>query len=137
VRFFFDRSVGKFVPLALRAQGYDVEIHDEVFDPNASTDDETWIQYAADRGLVIVSRDRNIRRRPAERRAFLAHGARMLLLGGRATREEMLRVFLLAAPRIARLSELPAPWIQFVDANGRLHPRYPEPPKRRRRRRSA
>ncbi|RIL07546.1 MAG: hypothetical protein DCC71_02680 [Proteobacteria bacterium] len=133
MRFFFDRSVGKFVPNALRAQGYELEIHDEAFDPNASIDDETWIRYASERDLVIVSRDRNIRRRPAERRAFVENGARMLLLGGKATRGEMLRVFLLALPRIERaVGTLRAPWIQFIDASGRLHARYPEPSKRRR-----
>lgn len=115
MRFFFDRSVGKAVPTALREDGIDAVIHDEIFDPNTSIDDATWIRYAT------------------ERRAFVESGARMVLLGGKATRWEMLRVFRLALPRIARLVEAQsAPWIQFIDENGRAHPRYPEPPRRRR-----
>jgi PIN like domain len=135
MNFFFDKSVGKAVPTALRTSGVHLEIHDEVFDPNTSVDDETWIRYATSRDLIIVSRDRNIRRHPAERRAFVESRARMLLLGGKATRFEMLRVFLLAWPGIVRVVEThAAPWIYFIDENGHMHARYPEPPRRRRKR---
>lgn len=135
MKLFFDRSVGKAVPTALRAAGIEVVIHAEIFDPNRSIEDAVWIRYAAERDLVIVSCDRNIRRHPAERRAFAESGARMLLLGGKATRAEMLRAFQLAIPRIERLiATLPAPWIQFIDANSRLHARYPEPTRPARRR---
>lgn len=106
------------------------------FDPNASIDDETWIRYATERGLIIVSHDRNIRRHPAERRVFVESRARMLLLGVKATRFEMLRVFLLAWPRIVRVVETQtAPWIHLIDENGRVHQRHPELARRSRPRR--
>lgn len=124
IAFFSDKSVGKAVPHALRRVGISVVVHDEVYDPNKSIPDSEWIEYACARGLVIVKCDKNIRRNPAEKATLVAGKARAFLLGVNAKRFDMLRHLLLAWKSIeeAIASEV-APFVFFVDENGKLHGR--------------
>lgn len=46
------------------------------------TSDEDWIPRVAHAGYLIVTRDRRISRRVAERQAVVEHGARMIALSG-------------------------------------------------------
>lgn len=44
--------------------------------------DTEWMPRVAERGLVVIGRDRHIRTRPGEREAFQSYGLRALRLGG-------------------------------------------------------
>ncbi|MGH7289085.1 MAG: hypothetical protein ACREI8_13815 [Myxococcota bacterium] len=120
VVFFFDRSVGKAVPTALRQVGVAVEIHDDLYG-SAVVPDEQWIREATERGSVLVTRDRRIRRRPAERGLAVEMGARMFVLGGNATRLAMLRALMIAWEEIRLVCEAEAPpFIYTVTSRGSL-----------------
>jgi hypothetical protein len=47
------------------------------------TPDLEWMPAVADRRLIVVTRDRRIRSRPAERRAFWEHGIRSVWIGAK------------------------------------------------------
>lgn len=47
-----------------------------------ATPDTEWLPMVASQGWLIISRDHNIRENPAERRAVLESGARMVALAG-------------------------------------------------------
>lgn len=47
-----------------------------------ATPDTEWLPLAAEQGWLVISRDHNIRENPAERRAVLESGARMVALAG-------------------------------------------------------
>ena len=76
--FYIDRCLGKAVAAALRAAGASVEAHDNHFAQEAS--DEVWIPDVAARGWVILTKDKNIRRRHQEREASLLALARIFTL---------------------------------------------------------
>lgn len=121
VGFFFDKSVGKRVPAALALLGVNAIAHDTVYEARKSIDDETWIEYACSKNLIIVKRDKNIRRNPAERAAFIRHRARAFLLGGNDSRLQMMRSLMIAWPEILMLSDATdPPFIYFIDNIGRI-----------------
>jgi hypothetical protein len=70
--------VGKGVVLALRGAGARVEAHDDHFAQNEP--DESWIPAVAGRGWVILTKDKNIRRRAGEREALVTASARIITL---------------------------------------------------------
>lgn len=76
--FYVDRCLGKAVAKALRDAGADVRVHDDHFAQDAT--DETWIPTVAANGWVILTKDKNIRRRHGEREAALLSAARMFTL---------------------------------------------------------
>jgi hypothetical protein len=128
LRLYFDRSVGKAVPRALREVGVQVAYHGERYPSRPDLSDEEWIQAASGRDEVIVHKDKRIRYRPGERDAFLRAGARMFLLGGNLNRFSMLRILMLAWPELERLADLqPPPFIFRIHASGRLSALYPSP----------
>jgi len=86
VVFLFDAHLPPGLVDALNALGEPVEHVNKLFPPG--TADETWIRYAGEREMCIVSRDMNIRRRPHEQTALreAAVGAFFLLPGKRSPR---------------------------------------------------
>lgn len=76
--FFIDHCLGTTVANALRAAGADVRVHAKFFSQDA--DDEVWIPDVAARGWVILTKDKNIRRRHGEREAALLANARIFTL---------------------------------------------------------
>jgi len=131
MKLYFDRSIGKAVPLALRAVGVDVAFDAERYPQApgvAPTADDVWIEDASRRGEVIVYKDKRIRYRPEERAAFVRAGARMFLLGGNLSRFEMLRLLLVAWPEMERLAETEAPPFIFrTGSRGELSRVFPVP----------
>jgi hypothetical protein len=88
--------------------------------------DEQWIREATERGAVLVTRDRRIRRRPAERGLVVGLGGRMLVLSGNATRLAMLRAVMIAWEEIRLVCEAEAPpFIYTVTSRGFLVRLYP------------
>lgn len=129
MKLYFDRSIGKSVPLALRAVGVEVAFDAERYPHQPGVDpiaDDVWIEDASRRGEVIVYKDKRIRYRPEERAAFVRAGARMFLLGGNLSRFEMLRLLMVAWPEMARLAaaETP-PFIVRIGSRGELARAYP------------
>lgn len=76
--FYIDRCLGKTVARALLAAGAAVQIHDDHFAQNAP--DGLWIPDVAKRGWVILTKDKNIRRRAGEREAVVNAEARIITL---------------------------------------------------------
>jgi len=76
---FVDRSLGRLaVPRLLRAAGIELTTLAEHYGMPAdeTVEDVTWLADSARRGWVAFMKDERIRRRPAERRAVEANGAR-------------------------------------------------------------
>jgi predicted nuclease of predicted toxin-antitoxin system len=70
------------VPQALRMVGQTIHYHDEVF--RDDTPDTTIIARVAQEDWVLVTRDKKIRRRPAELTAIRDSGAKCVVLAQRA-----------------------------------------------------
>ena len=118
--FFVDRDLGPRVGHALRDVKVDVVLHGERFGPRES--DAVWIRAVSAEGLVIMTRDRHIRRRPAEREAFIEAGARCFVVTtGASTPLDDLRALLIAWPAIlGHVAGTPAPFMFGVARDGRL-----------------
>jgi hypothetical protein len=86
VGFLFDAHLPPGLVDALNALDEPVEHVNKLFPP--ATADETWIRYAGEREMCVVSRDVNITRRPHEQQALreAAVGAFFLLPGKRSPR---------------------------------------------------
>lgn len=76
--FFVDRDLGPRVGEALRSVGVEVVLHHERFGPSVA--DVDWIAAVSEEQLIILSRDRKMRTRPAEREAFEKAGARCFVV---------------------------------------------------------
>jgi predicted nuclease of predicted toxin-antitoxin system len=76
--FYLDFCLGKTVAEALKAAGATVELHKDHFAQDV--EDTTWIPRVAEWGWVILTKDKNIRRRHGEREATLFAQARMFTL---------------------------------------------------------
>jgi hypothetical protein len=126
LRLYFDRSIGKSVPRALREVGVEVAYHTERYPDQPALPDDRWIQDASRADEIVIHKDKRIRYRPEERAAFVRAGARMFLLGGNLNRFDMLRLLMIAWPDMARAVECePAPFIYRVLASGRLSRLHP------------
>lgn len=119
VVYFVDRCLGReVVPKGLREAGLRVEIHDDHFPANAK--DTDWLPVVAARGWVVLTKDEHIRRRPLEREALLAAGARAFVLTARRLRGgDMANAFVRARRRMeALLRDRPEAFIAGVTRHG-------------------
>ncbi|MGH7434102.1 MAG: hypothetical protein ACRENE_00340 [Polyangiaceae bacterium] len=119
VVFFVDRCLGAHtVPDALREAGANVEVHGAHFPPDAS--DPDILRFVGSRGWAFLSKDENIRRRPAERQALVeADVAAFILTAGRAKGEVTAAAFVAALDRMRRICRAYArPVIATVSAAG-------------------
>ncbi len=123
VAFFFDRSVGKAVPAALLTVGVPTVAHDSHYPPQRPVPDELWIREQTERGLVLVTKDKEIRHRESEVTAVREASARLLVFTDRkATRLRMLRALMIAWPAILDLVQATpsGPWVARITASGAL-----------------
>ncbi len=121
VTFFFDRSIGKAVPEALRTVRVPAVSHDDHYRPQQEVADETWIEEQTQLGHVFVTKDKGIRYRASEVAAIRSAQARLLVLTDRrANRLRMLRAIMIAWPKIESLvdTEPMGPWIVTISAGG-------------------
>ena len=120
---FVDRSLGgKVVPDALRAAGERVERHDDHFP--ADTPDHVWLADVGARGWLILTKDKRIRRRPAEIHALRAAGAKAFFLSSSKdlTGPQMAEIFVRALPKMKRIARnTPAPFLAHVMRDGSVH----------------
>lgn len=89
--------------------------------PPVNTKDPDWLALAGRERWVVISRDKNIRRRPAELRAVLDHGVRLFVLtsAGNLSRWDTLDLLVRRWPDIAAAAEDNAgPFICSVTRNG-------------------
>ncbi len=125
--FYIDRCTGKGVARALREAGAAVEYHDDHF--AIDTADVDWIPEVASRGWVILTKDKNIRRKHGEREALVTAGAKIITLtSGGMKGEEMARLFVdnLAGMEALAASQ-PPPFVAILGRGG-LQVVLPAPP---------
>lgn len=82
---FVDRSLGRIaVPALLRQAGLRLITLAEHYGLPADecVQDVTWLADSAKQGWVVLMKDKNIRRNPAEKAAVRQHGARCFCLTG-------------------------------------------------------
>jgi PIN like domain len=84
--------------------------------------DTAWIASVSREGLIILTRDRKIRSRPAERAVFEAAGARSFVVTtGASTPLDDLRALLAAWPRIQhRIQNQSGPFMYGISRDGRM-----------------
>ncbi len=124
--FCIDEALGKrVVPDALRTAGVRVEL---LIDHHPrGTADALWLPDIGRRGWVVLTKDKNMKRRPAEQLAVVRNGVRAFsLTTGDLTGPEMADAFLRAMPSIRRLLRRhPGPFIASVTRAGRVEIVYP------------
>ena len=104
---FIDRSLGKqIIATALRAAGFQVEVHDDHFSPDAR--DQEWLTEVGRKGWIVLTKDKKIKHRALELAAVVAVNARVFTLAaGGVQGSEMANIFVKAMPKIR----------SYVDAN--------------------
>jgi hypothetical protein len=129
VRFFLDRDLGKRLGRALREVGVEVQLHAERYPGIGDTPDEVWIPEVAADGWIILTHDKKIRFREAERQAFAAAGARaFVFVTQQPTPFVHLRALMIAWERIRAIDETTlAPYMFGLLADGRLNQYVPRP----------
>jgi hypothetical protein len=84
--------------------GETVEVHDDHFAIDCP--DEEWLREVARRGWAILTKDRRIRRRPAELTALIeSNAAAFVLTAGSLSGPAMAAAFVAALPRMKRILE--------------------------------
>ena len=87
------------------------------------TADEIWLAEAGRQGWVVVTRDKQIRRRYAERRAILDNNVGCFILGHKQTlnRWNLLKVIVGTLDDMEqRFAETPRPFIFTIDSTSRF-----------------
>ncbi len=94
LRYYFDENLaGPDLIGPLKAKGVACISHRDVFP--AGTEDAVWIPAVAEKGWVIVTRDVAIKSNPAERAAWKASGAVLLIIRGKGlSAADMVEIFL-------------------------------------------
>lgn len=103
---FLDRSLGrKQLPERLRARGLRLTTLAEHYGVPADEDieDVEWLELVGTRGWAALMKDAEVRRRPSEKRAIIAHRVRAFCLsGGNLTAEQMSERYLRALSAMTR-----------------------------------
>ncbi|MBE7519610.1 MAG: hypothetical protein HS107_10250 [Thermoflexaceae bacterium] len=118
---FVDRSIPRAVAEGLRHYRQDLVYLDDRFP--RSTPDRVWLAEAGRQGWMVITRDKKIRTRPAERRALVESGARCFVLTQKRdpTRQEYIALLVRALPAMERVfATTPAPFLYSVDGTGIL-----------------
>lgn len=116
--FYVDRCVGKRVVKELRDAGATVQAHDDNFAQDAA--DTVWIPDVTARGWVILTKDKNIRRRAGEREAVVAASARIITLtSGNMSGKTMADLFVANLTAMEQLAATqPAPFVAILGPDG-------------------
>ena len=126
---FFDRSLAKRLPRALRLLGLTVITHDTHFD--AKTKDEVWLQRAGKEGWFVITADEHIRHNESEWRALADHdvGCFILVGAGELKRWDTARMIARNWERIEDISQnRPRPFLCSLYSRGT--PKFRELPAR-------
>lgn len=105
--------------------------HDALPDVPTGTVDLAWMPVIAGRGLIVLTRDRRIRSRPAELRAYWDLGLRSVWIGAKQDLgpHDQLEVFLRYEDRLRReiLKRGAGPWALALSPSGVRPLRLREP----------
>ena len=119
---FIDRSIPRDVADALACVRDDVEWLEPRFPDH--TADQVWLAEAGRQGWVVVTRDKQIRRRYAERRAILDNNVGCFILGTKQTlnRWNLLKVIVGTLDDMEqRFADTPRPFIFTIDSTSRFN----------------
>jgi hypothetical protein len=94
--------------------GWAVELHDDHFAQD--TIDEDIFPVVAERGWVLITQDRRIRTRPAERLALIEYGLRTFSIASTANLSAVETITVLRAARAGIDEQLRQLWPPFVVA---------------------
>ena len=82
VKFFVDENLGKNLVTGLRELGFtNIEHLTETFDEG--TPDVDWLIHVGEKRLVLITKDKHIRKNPKEKEALLQHNIVAFFLGGK------------------------------------------------------
>ena len=122
-RFFIDENdlaLGK--ALATVHDGVVYPGHPELAEVPRQTPDDAWLPIVGERGLVVITRDKRIRYRPVELRAWLTHGVRGFVLTGAGSQSTADSMAILSRHWLAMMaiveSDTEGPWMQAVTSVG-------------------
>jgi hypothetical protein len=117
----------------LRREGRDDVVypgHEDLPNVPLGTLDLDWMPIVAARGLVVITRDKHIRTRPAELRAYVEHGVRSVWIGAKRdlTAQDQLALLLRYEARLKReiIKRGPGPWALALSPSGVRPIRVPE-----------
>ena len=111
--FFTDRDLGKRFPDLLRGAGFEVERHADHFAPDCP--DTDWLREVGARGWAAITHDRQIRYKPNERAAVMAHGVALLVVIGAVPYPQLAASFIATRGRILKfIAEHAPPYIAKV-----------------------
>ncbi|KXO89270.1 hypothetical protein [Tsukamurella pseudospumae] len=96
------------------------------------TEDQDWLPIVGARAMIVVSRDRRIRTRPAELRAYHEHGVRSVWIGAKQDLgpQQQMDLFLAHEDRLRReiIKRGAGPWAVALGPSGiRPLPLRPNP----------
>jgi hypothetical protein len=125
--FFIDRSLGRHrVPHALRAAGWSVRTHHEVYGKrDEHVTDVEWPRLCGRKHLAVLTKDRRLRYRPAEIEAIRSCGVRAFVLtGGSLAAKEQVARFQRSRQRIEDACADSGPFIYavYVDRIAKIFP---------------
>lgn len=96
--------------------------HEELAEVPLGTDDQDWLPVVGALGLIVLSRDRRIRSRPAELRAYHEHGVRSVWVGAKQDLgpQQQMELFLQYEERLKReiVKRGPGPWAVAMSPSG-------------------
>lgn len=118
MRFFFDNNLSPGLAKGMQAFGEDVVHLTEIFPED--TDDAEWLANIGSHGWFLVTRDKRIRYRPAERTALREHGVGAFFMGGKnQNRCQLIQQLVRNWPRIKdQAAKTPVPFAFQVPPTG-------------------
>lgn len=96
--------------------------HERLPEVPLGTPDLEWMPLVAEQGLIVLTRDKHIRTRPAEFRVYQEHGLRSLWIGAKQDLGpyEQFELFLKHEKRLQRevIKRGPGPWALSMSPSG-------------------
>ena len=82
IKFFVDENIGKNLVVGLLALGYsNIEHISDNFEEG--TEDIKWLEYIGEKRLVLITKDKGIRKNPKEKAALIKYKIVAFYLGGK------------------------------------------------------
>lgn len=96
--------------------------HEDIPEVPLGASDLDWMPIVAARGLIVLTRDKHIRSRPAELRTYMEHGIRSVWIGAKQDLgpREQLDLFRKHEPRLRReiIKRGDGPWALAMSPSG-------------------
>lgn len=96
--------------------------HEDLPDVPLGTLDVDWMRIVAERGLIVITRDRRIRTRPAELQAYVEYGIRSVWIGAKQDMgpRQQAELFINHEQRLQRevTKRGPGPWALAMSPSG-------------------